>query len=488
MLSEYHSNHPIVPGSPEITGSLERFLNFAIQLTTRLCAVHSHKVRHGAVRPESIGISTSGEVWLHDFTCASFLFEGEGSAVMRMEPDFLPYLPPECTGRINRRVDYRSDFYSLGATFYHIITGERLWGASIDAELDMAHKHVTQSPPSVNFHPAVDAVIAKLLAKMPEHRYQTCEGLLSDWKDIQERPDDLFVVGQADQASRFMIPQCLYGRDPEMERLQNFYIRAREEKWSDLVFLKGDAGVGKTALARELAGLIQSTRTIFCEGKFDQNQSVPFSAITQALGSLTRQILAEPAAKLAQWRTAILAALNGEIAVLLPLIPDVAHVLSVEAPSPLASLEDPTSQVERQTRVLIQFLRVFAERKTLVLFLDDLQWSSQSDLQLLASLAQEFSLLRSESNPKFSGSLDSTLLICAYRDSVVGPTHPVRVIFEDRVSSHSIQIRSLKQEDAERFVSDTLHRPLDECRELTRVLYSRARGNPFFMQRVSVQN
>jgi hypothetical protein len=488
MLSEYHNNHPVVPGAPEITGSLESFLDFAIQLTTRLCAVHSHKVRHGAVRPESISISSSGEVWLHDFTCASFLFEGEGSIVMRMESDFLPYLPPECTGRINRRVDYRSDFYSLGATLYHIITGQRLWGSSIDAELDIAHKHVTQSPPSVNFHPAVDAVVAKLLAKMPEHRYQTCEGLLSDWRDIKERPDALFTAGQADQASRFMIPQGLYGRDPEMELLKDFYFRAREEKWSDLVLLKGHAGVGKTALVKELAGLMQSTRTIFCQGKFDQNQSVPFSAITQALGSLTRQILAEPATRLAQWRSAILSALNGEIAVLLPLIPDVAHVLAVDLPQPLVSLEDPTSQVERQTRVLIQFLRVFAERKTLILFLDDLQWSSQSDLQLLANLVQEFSLPRSESSPTFSGSLNSTLLICAYRDSVVGPTHPVRVIFEDRVSSHSIHIKPLKQEDAERFVGDTLHRPLHECRELTRVLFSRARGNPFFLQRVSIQN
>lgn len=486
MLSEYHNNHPVVPGSSEVIGSIERFLDFAIQLSTRLCEVHTKKVRHGAIRPESVSISPTGQVWLHDFTCASFLFKGERTAEMRMESDFLPYLPPECTGRINRRVDYRSDFYSLGATFYHIITGQRLWASSIDAELDITHKHVTQSPPATNFHPAVDAVIAKLLAKMPEHRYQTCEGLLSDWKDIQQNPDALFTVGKADQASRFMLPQGLYGRATEMELLRDLYLRAHEEKWSDLVFLKGHAGVGKTALVKELSGIIQSTRTIFCEGKFDQSQSTPFSAIRQALGGLTRQILAEPATRLSQWRNSILSTLNGEIAVLLPLIPDVAHILAVELPPPFANLEDPTSQVERQKRVLIQFLRVFAERKTLVMFLDDLQWSSQSDLQLLASLVQEFPLQRSGCNSTFSGSLNSTLLICAYRDSGVGPTHPVRVIFENCVPSHTIQINPLSQEDTARFVCDTLYRPLDQCEELTRVLISRTRGNPFFIQRVCV--
>jgi predicted ATPase len=321
---------------------------------------------------------------------------------------------------------------------------------------------------------------------MPEHRYQTCEGLLSDWKDIQQNPDDWFTAGKADQASRFMIPQGLYGRDAEMEVLRDFYLRTHEEKWSDLVFLKGYAGVGKTALVRELSGMMQSTRTIFCQGKFDQNQSIPFSAIRQALGSLTRQILAEPATRLAQWRNSILSALNEEIAVLLPLIPDVAHILAVQLPPPLANLEDPTSQVERQKRVLIQFLRVFAERKTLVIFLDDLQWSSQSDLQLLASLVQEFPLLQSESHSPFSGSLSSTLLICAYRDSVVGPTHPIHTIFEDRISSHTIHVYPLKQEDAARLVCDTLHRPPEECEELTRILVSRSRGNPFFIQRVFI--
>jgi hypothetical protein len=483
MLASYHDDHPVIPGSPEIVGSVDKFLDFAIQVTVRLCEVHGKKVRHGALRPENLTVSPDGKVWLHDFTCASLLFNGERSSETRAEPEYLPYLAPESTGRINRRVDYRSDFYSLGATLFHILTGHHLWASSnpILNELDIANKHVTQPPPSTNFHPAVDAVIAKLLAKMPEHRYQTCEGLLSDWKDIQDNRDAPFMVGKADQASRFMIPQGIYGRDYEKQQLHTIFERTRDQRCLQVVFLKGYAGVGKSSLVKEAVGLMQqSPQTIICSGKFDQNKSVPFSAIVQALGDLTRQILTEAASDLARWRAAVHEALNGESAVLLPLIPDVAHILGVDSPDSVPDLEDPVSQEERQKRVLTQFFKVFAQRKTIVMFMDDLQWSSRSDLQLLAGLVQDFA---SAANIPSTDSA-SILLICAYRDNVVGEFHPVQTLFENKVISESIEIQPLSQRDTERLVSDTLHRSLDECQPLSRLIYGRSRGNPFFIERV----
>jgi hypothetical protein len=487
MLASYHNDHPVIPGSPEIVGSVHKFLDFAIQVSVRLCEVHTKKVRHGALRPENLTVSPDGKVWLHDFTCASLLFNGERSSETRAEPEYLPYLAPESTGRINRRVDYRSDFYSLGATLFHILTGHRLWASlnPILDELDVANKHVTQPPPSTNFHPAVDAVIAKLLAKMPEHRYQTCEGLLSDWKDIQNNPDAPFIVGKADQASRFMIPQGVYGRDAEKQQLYTLFEQARDQRCLQVVFLKGYAGVGKSSLVKEAVGLMQqSPQTIFCSGKFDQNKSVPFSAIVQALEDLTKQVLTETASDLAQWRAAVHDVLNGESAVLLPLIPDVAHILGVDSPDIVPDLEDPISQEERQKRVLTQFFRVFAQRKTIVMFMDDLQWSSRSDLQLLTGLVQDFA---SAANIPSTDSA-SMFLICAYRDNVVGDSHSVRTIFENKVISQSIEVLPLSQSDTERLVSDTLHRSLDECQPLSKLIYGRSRGNPFFIERVQFRS
>lgn len=488
MLSEYNNDHPVTPGAPELTESVQRFLDFAIQVTTRLCELHSKKIRHGSLRPENIFVSPDGGVWLHDFTCASLLFDGEKGNGAHAEPEYLPYLAPESTGRINRRVDYRSDFYSLGSTFFHIITGQPLWASSdptID-ELDIANKHVTQPPPSTNFHSAIDAVIGKLLAKMPEHRYQTCEGLLSDWKDIQANPDAPFTVGKADQASRFMIPQGLYGRDQEKQKLYSIFKRTRDERRPNVVFLKGYAGVGKSALVKEVLGTIKSPQIIVCQGKFDQNKNIPFSAIVQGLGDLTRQILTEPASNLEKWRADIQRDLDGEIAALLPLIPDAAHLFAVNLSDVIPDLQEPASQEERQKRVLTQFLRVFARRKTVVMFIDDLHWSSKSDLQLLTGLVHEFNSAPATHRVSFE-SLSPILLICAYRDNVVGANHSVRTVFEDKVVSEEIHIQPLNLDDTEQLIGDTLHRPLEDCQPLSKLIYNRSRGNPFFIDRVISQ-
>lgn len=491
MLSEYHDDHPIIPGSPQVISSVPVFLDFATQLTARLCEVHTRKVRYGSLRPENITLSPDGKVWLHDFTCASLLFNGEKSSETRAEPEYLPYLPPESTGRINRRVDYRSDFYSLGATLFHIITGNPLWADGNSSslnfvmdELSIANRHVSQTPPSTNFHPAVDAVIAKLLAKMPEHRYQSCEGLLSDWKDIQSNPSAPFIAGKADQASRFMIPQGLYGRDPEKARLVAMFEQTHAQPSSKVIFLKGYAGVGKSALVKEsVTAMLEHSNTLYCQGKFDQTNRVPFSTIVQALSELTRQILTESAANLETWRQSIRSALEEEVAVLLPVLPDLAHVLGLHNSPSVADLEDPYSQEERQKRVLVNFLRIFAQKKTVVMFMDDLQWSSKSDLQLLAALVQDFS--SSLSSAQDTEPPVSMLLICAYRDNVVDSQHHLRTVFENKVECETMELHNLRSADTGRLVSDTLHRSMEDCSQLTKLIYTRCRGNPFFIERVS---
>jgi len=127
---------------------------------------------------------------------------------------------------------------------------------------------------------------------------------------------------------------------------------------------------------------------------------------------------------------------------------------------------------------------VFTEKKTIVMFMDDLQWSSKSDLQLLAGLVQEFAPTATRQHPL---SMNSVLLLCAYRDNIVGPQHPVRTIFEDGVLSDTIEVQPLKQKDTEQLVSDTLHRSLGDCYPLSKLIYGRCRGNPFFIERVVFQ-
>jgi AAA ATPase domain/Protein kinase domain len=483
MLTEYKNDHPITPGSLEIIGSVERFLDFAIQVTMRLSELHAKKVRHGAIRPESFTISPDGKIRLQDFTCASLLFTGEQPSETWAETEYLPYLPPESTGRINRRVDYRADFYSLGATLHHILTGQPLWGPGLD-ELEIANKHVCQIPPSANFHPSIDAVIAKLLHKMPEERYQTCEGLLSDWKDIQANPDAEFIVGATDKASRFVIPPSLYGRDAERQQIIRLYDQVRQEQSGKLVFIKGCAGGGKSALVKDVLSTMHYPQTLVCQGRFEQKKRLPFSAIVQALESLTSQILTQSTSNLEDWRNAIRDALGDELIVLLQLIPDVAHVVGMSIHDEIPSLGNSVTKERRQKRVLMRLLRVFAENKTIVMFIDNLEWALKADLQLLADLVQDFSPSTSGSDPNSSEVTHSVLLICADRGDATGPLYRMRTLFEDKVLSDSIEINSLNYQDSERLICDTLHCSLDECKDLSQLIYLRTRGNPMFIHRV----
>jgi hypothetical protein len=488
LLTEYNNDHPLIPKSPQLVVSLQAFLDFAIRLTSIVGQLHSKTVRHGALRPDSITINPDGDIWINDFTNTSFLTDDQASNELRAEPDYFPYLAPECTGRINRRIDHRSDLYSLGAALFHIITGEPLWGSLVTNELDLANKLVNQPPPSTCFHPAVDAVIAKLLSKMPENRYQTCEGLLSDWEEIRADPTKALTVGEIDQASQFRLPQTLYGRKSQQMQIRNLFEETHKRRWSKVLFIKGDPGVGKTSLVAEFARGMKSSNTIFCQGKFEEHKRVPYSAIVEALRGLTGHILTESAARLQQWRRELQDALGDEITILLSIAPDLELVLGIDLPEARPDLEDPIGQEERQKRVLVQFLRVFTKRQTLAIFLDDVHWSCKSDSRLLLGVVREFAQTQAEAESNQPcGILNSVFLVCAYRTSNVDSQHHIRTLFEDRVDSTSISLQPLGKEDAGGIVSDVIHQSIADCSELTDLVYCRTRGNPFYLGRVFSQ-
>jgi serine/threonine protein kinase len=93
------------------------------------------------------------------------------------------YMAPEQTGRMNRPIDSRSDLYSLGITFYQMLTGSLPFAAS--DSMEWVHCHVARKPVPPNKRlenvpAAVSGIIMKLLSKMAEERYQTAAGVERD--------------------------------------------------------------------------------------------------------------------------------------------------------------------------------------------------------------------------------------------------------------------------------------------------------------------
>ncbi|NET48432.1 MAG: AAA family ATPase, partial [Merismopedia sp. SIO2A8] len=410
--------------------SVSQVLAIASQLADTLDGLYQHRVIHKDIKPANILIHpTTHDIKLADFSISSLLPKEQqmiqNPAVLE---GTLAYIAPEQTGRMNRGIDYRADFYSLGVTLYELLTGCLPFPASDPMEI--VHCHIAQPPPPFDSHPippAVQGIVLKLMAKNAEDRYQSALGLKHDLDYCLAQLEthetiQPFELGQQDQGDRFLIPEVLYGREQEVAELLAAFERVAgctpitEETLtppvvkSELMLVAGYSGVGKTAVINEVHKPIARQRGYFIRGKFDQFQrNIPFSAFVQAFRELMGQLLAESDIQLSQWKTHILDALGDNGQVIIDVIPELAAIIGPQPP--VSELPEGARQ-NRFNRLFLQFIQVFTQPDhPLVLFLDDLQWADAASLQLMALI--------------IGGDTNGYLLVLgAYRDNEVSPGHP----------------------------------------------------------------
>jgi histidine kinase len=165
--------------------SLQQFLDLAISLCTIVDGLHRREVTHRQIQPRQIfQHPETGELTLFCFAFATAGHRDDFDApAIPPIADLLAYASPELTGRMNLPVDYRTDFYSLGMTFYELLTG-RLPFSSNDS-LEIVHWHIAGSgipPHEVDGQIPVllSELVMKLLSKDPAKRYQSALGLRAD--------------------------------------------------------------------------------------------------------------------------------------------------------------------------------------------------------------------------------------------------------------------------------------------------------------------
>ena len=390
----------------------------------------------------------------------------------------LAYISPEQTGRMNRDVDYRTDFYSLGVTLYQLATGE-LPFVSNDL-VEIVHAHIARNPVSPRSKSpaiprALSALILKLLAKNADERYRSADGIRHDLERVElqlgRNVDESFVLGRDDASDQFLIPEQLYGREGEINRLLQSFERVVAGR-PELLLVSGYSGIGKTALVYELHRPTVVRRGRFASGKFDmRGQTVPYSGFALALRELVQQLLTEGAASVEQYARSLTSTLGEQASVVLELVPELELVIG----KPPSRPETDTEITEQGLRgLLTRFVQTFtADGRPLVLFLDDLQWADSASMRLLEHLAK-----RSE-----SGSL---LLIGSYRDNEVGPTHLLTLALDELrkrdVALTELVLHPLGAASVVELVADTLHERSDRVRELAELLHDKTGGNPFFLR------
>jgi len=453
-------------------------LDIALHLARILGDIHARDIVHKALTPDEVLFDpTSGAIALAGFGIASELDQERQAVQMsrRLEGP-LPYISPEQTGRMNRDLDYRSDYYSLGVVLFELLTGRRPFEA--DNLLEWVYSHICRLPPapheiSPEVPEAISAIVLKLLAKCPEARYQSAEGLMHDLAYSAAElhaghPIAPFELGKKDVVQKFLVAQKLYGRERELVELLELFELAGAGS-TEFCLVHGPAGVGKSALVNEIDRPLVRERGFLVQGKFDQfQQGEAYTALASTFCGLVQQVLAEPEAKLATWRRQLESALAPNAHLVMDLVPELELIIG---PQPEVAELPPAEARNRLHMVLTALLRVFAgEGHPVVLFLDDLQWSDAPTLALLRNLVT-------------SRELSHLLLIGAYRSNEVGAGHPLRLLLDDlkgRDNVRQLPVGLLDRDSVARLVADTLLRELDETRTLSDMLYDKAQGNPFF--------
>src|SRR5262245_62117469 len=257
----------------------QQFLRLAIRVASELAALHARGAIHQDIRPSNILFdAATGAIALVSVPIA-------GGRVPTLSEDSLPYISPERTGQMNRPIDSRSDLYSLGVVFYQLLAG-RLPFEAEDA-VGWVHCHVARQPrpldqvrPSVP-RPVMD-IVGKLLAKLPDGRYQSALGLRHDLERCLHEWSErgalaMFPLGERDVSEEFRIPHKLYGRDTESAALREAFERVAGSGAPQLVLVSGYAGIGKSAVVRELLRPVARRRGRFIAGKFEQHKrDIPY--------------------------------------------------------------------------------------------------------------------------------------------------------------------------------------------------------------------
>ncbi|MBD1929542.1 AAA family ATPase [Trichocoleus sp. FACHB-90] len=463
-----------------------KFLNIAIQLASALAQLHQAQIIHKDIKPHNIVINPqTGQVKLIDFSIASSLErENQTLGNPNLLEGTLAYMSPEQTGRMNRSIDYRTDFYSLGVTFYEMLTGKLPFEAL--EPLELVHCHIAKvpvPPHQVNSQipEAISNLVIKLLAKTAEERYQSAEGLKFDletcllkWQTTGTIPN--FIPGSADKAGQLLIPQKLYGREAEVTTLLKTFDRVAAGT-TEIMLVSGYSGIGKTVLVNEVHKPIVRQRGYFIAGKFDQfKRNIPYASLIQAFQSLILQLLTEGESEIQSWKENLLSALGDNGQVIIDVIPEVELIIGKQ---PLVPELGATESQNRFSRVFKQFISVFTTQKhPLVVFLDDLQWADSASLKLIE-------LLITDSDSKY------LLLIGAYRDNEVFPTHPtvqtIEKIQKTGAAVNNIVLSPLQLIHVEELIADTLNKFVCseslsvEIRNFASLLFNKTQGNPFFL-------
>jgi hypothetical protein len=385
--------------------ALRELLAIAIQVAEALIDIHRAGIVHSDINPRNVLIDPETlDVRVIDFGISTEL--GQTTPPTLIAGTFR-YIAPEQIGRLALAVDGRTDLYSLGATIYELLVGEPPFACDTIEEMLQAHLSTRPVPPrerAPDTPHVLSEIVMKLLAKDPLERYQTAGGLRADLHECSRQLlrrghiGDGWPLGTHDLPDRIELPAVLYDREAEIETLRAAHARAAAGG-CEVVHLRGQTGMGKTALLRELSGIAGQRGGEAVRGTFEGRRHARiYAAVVDAFEQLFDRLLAEGAASVDVWRARLSARLGDAHAATLAAVSPTARLLLATQgtadqrdPAPeLAAAPDGDAAASEAGAVAGALRALVAEWCThdrpLVLMLDDVHLADAASARLLEHL------------------------------------------------------------------------------------------------------
>ncbi len=347
--------------------------------------------------------------------------------------------------------------------------------------LELIHSHLAEEAPPVHglnpgVPPILSKIVAKLMLKQPEKRYQSGAGLLADLIRCRDEYSatgtiSAFPLGIHDRTHRVTFISKMVGRASEAGIILEEYDKAAKGFFRCL-FISGLPGIGKTRLIQELQKPIVEHRGYFTSGKFDVYQkNIPYSSLIQALRNLVRTFLTESDERAALWKQKITKVVGENGKVITDIIPELTILIG---PQPEVKPLPPVESRNRFHDLFGRFLTCLArEENPLVLFIDDLQWCDVASFDFLSNIFANY-----KEHPYL-------FLLGAYRHNEVDSSHPlakiIKSIKENALPLKEIRLEPLKAEHCHEMVSYILDSPLSQTGALAGFITELTEGNPLFV-------
>jgi predicted ATPase/tRNA A-37 threonylcarbamoyl transferase component Bud32 len=487
---------------------LTDFFTIVRRTIQALEALHLQGITHKDINPSNILFnSTTKQIKIIDFGIATSLAEetvrfGQVNAL----EGTLAYISPEQTGRMNCAIDYRTDYYSLGVTFFQLLTGQLPFKAN-DA-LEIVHAHLTAPPPEVHtLRSDVPEMLSKILLKMmsknPDNRYQSTQGMLTDIERCQaavennpQQGDKHFDLGSADQRQKFYIPHKLYGRDVLLQRLTHEFELTCQGQ-ARLLTVSGPSGIGKSSFIQELYRPITAKKGYFIGAKFDQYAAhAPYQIIGQSLQQLVKQLLTIKSAEMIQLKQTLTQRLKHNLPLLVSLCPEFSGIVGKQTTENISTAQEFQGRLHQ---TIYELLAVVMEQgqnthseidsvdysssadfttdsnrtKPIFIFFDDLQWADGDFFKFMEDLLHKCEYL-----PLF--------FIGAYRDNEVSPAHPLSLTLTELkaadIAVSEITLTPLSEIHITELIKESVGHDQHGIDDLAKLVHQRTAGNPFFIR------